>query len=293
LHGRIGLDGVQATNPRGSTLVLRGALVGEGPRVRSEGLELVAADQLFRIDAELVDLGAPASRWQLHFDGRDADVNRLLDGFAGKRDALHGRLAITGDLRLPLDTGGDPLASLTGRLRLEIRDGWTSGRSLLKTSLDALAAVARPLDLLTRGWHGGSHGRTQDRFESIRGTFDVAEGIARTDDLRIVEREHSIDLSGTLRLADLALDMRGRLSFAGADAAEPGGERRGVPLAHVRGTLGNPRVEVSPEAARSFAAALEPNRLGAKLERALGPDAARDLADGLGALLHRAKPERR
>ena len=293
LHGRLGLDGVQATNPRGGTLVLRGALVGEGPRVRSQGLEVVAADQPFRLEAELEDLDAPAPRWRLHLDGRDVDVSRLLDGFAGKRDALHGRLDITGDLRLPLDTGGDPLASLTGRVRLEIRDGWTSGRSVLKTSLDALVAVAQPLNLLTRGFHTASHGGSGDRFESVTGTFDVAEGIARTDDLRIVEREHSIDLSGTLRLADLALDMRGRLSFAGADAAEPGGERRGIPIAHVRGTLGNPDVEVTREAARSFAAALNPGKLAAKLERALGPAAARDLADGLGGLLRRAKPERR
>ena len=293
LHGRLGLDGVQASSPRGGTLVLRGELVGEGPRVRSQGMELVAADQLFRVEAELQDLDAPAPRWQLHLDGRDADVSRLLDGFAGKRDALHGRLTIAGDFGLPLDTGGDPLASLRGRVRLEIRDGWTSGRSVLKTSLDALIAVAQPLDLLTRGLHTGSHGRSGDRFESITGTFDVADGIARTDDLRIVERDHSIALSGTLRLADLALDMRGRLSFAGADASEPGGERRGIPIAHVRGTLGNPDVEVTREAARSFAAALDPGKLGAKLERALGPDAARGLADGLGGLLRRTAPKRR
>jgi hypothetical protein len=61
----------------------------------------------------------------------------------------------------------------------------------------------------------------------------------------------------------------------------------------VRGTIGDPEVEVTREAARSFAAALEPNRLGAKLEKAIGPDAARDLADGLGNLLRKAAPDRR
>ena len=288
LHGRLGLDEVRATHPHGGTLVLRGALVGEGSRVRSEGLELVAADQRFRIDAELAALGSADSRWELHLEGRDAEVDRLLDGFAGKPDALHGRLAIDGDLGLPVDSGGDPLSALTGRVRLEIRDGWTSGRSVLKTSLDALTAVAQPLDLLTRGLPSRRHGGDKDRFESITGSFEIAEGIARTDDLRIVEREHSIDLTGTLRLADLALDMRGSLSFAGAE----GGGSRGIPLAHVRGTIGDPHVEVTREAARSFAAALEPSRLGAKLERAVGPDAARDLANGLGKLLRKASPDR-
>jgi hypothetical protein len=293
LHGRLGLDGVQATSPRGGTLVLRGDLVGEGPRLRSQRMEVLAADQPFRVEAGLEDLGSPAPRWQLHFEGRDLDVSRLLEGFAGRRDALHGRLALRGDLALPLGAGADPLASLSGRVRLEIRDGWTSGRSLLKTSLDALMAVAQPLDLLTRGLSIGSHGSSGDRFESVTGTFDIAEGIARTQDLRIVEREHSIELSGTLRLADLALDMHGRLTFTGRDASEPGGERRGIPVAHVRGRLGNPEVEVTREAARSFAAALAPGRLGGKLERALGPEAARGLADGLGDLLRRAAPERR
>jgi hypothetical protein len=87
--------------------------------------------------------------------------------------------------------------------------------------------------------------------------------------------------------------MRGSLSFAGADAAERSGGQRGIPVAHVRGTLGDPEVEVTPEAARSFAAALEPSRLGATLERAVGRDTARSLADGLGNLLQKASPKRR
>ena len=289
VHGRLDLEGVQATHPLGGTLVLRGALLGEGPRVRGQGLDLVVADQPFRIDVELGDLGTPAPRWQVKLDGRDADVHRLLDGFTRKGDALHGRLALHGVLGLPVDTGGDPLSKLAGRVRLEIRDGWTKGRSLIKTSLDALVAVASPLHLLARGLKVGSHARSKDRFDSVTGTFDIADGIARTDDLRIVETDHSIELSGTLGLADLALDMRGSLSFAGEGA---GGANRGIPLAHVRGTLGDPRVEVTADAARSFAAALGPSRLGKKLERALGPKAARKLADGLGDLLQRAAPER-
>jgi uncharacterized protein involved in outer membrane biogenesis len=293
LHGRIELDGIRAASPRGGALVLRGALLGEGSRVRSEGLELVAADQSVRVDAELVDLGAPEARWRLHFDARDADLSRLMAGFADGRTQLHGRLTTDGDLALPLDSGGDPLAALTGRVRLAIRDGWTSGRSLLKTSLDALIAVARPLDLLSRGVDAARSKRSADRFESVTGSFEIAGGFARTDDLRISEREHSIDLAGTLRLADLALDMRGKLTFADARDDEPGGVRRGIPLAHVGGTLGDPRVEVSGDAARSFAAALEPGRLGATLERAIGPESARELADGLGNLLDKATRKRR
>ncbi|MFI5216740.1 MAG: AsmA-like C-terminal region-containing protein [Candidatus Limnocylindria bacterium] len=292
LHGRLALDGVRATSSHGGVLVLRGALVGEGARVRGEALELLAADQPFRVDAELADLDSPAPRWQLRFEGHDADVNRLLGGFGGRRDALHGRLAISGDLGLPIDTGGDPLTALSGRVRLEIRDGRTKGRSVLKTSLDALTAVARPLHLLSRGFETRSGGGDGDHFESITGSFEIADGIARTDDLRIVEREHSIDLSGTLRFSDLALDMRGNLSFVRDDGGGPGSERPGIPVARVRGTLGNPDVEVTAEAARSFAAALEPSRLGKKLGRALDPETARELADGLGGLLQKAVPKR-
>jgi hypothetical protein len=155
---------------------------------------------------------------------------------------------------------------------------------VLATSLDALTGKAQPLDLLTRGLTGRQGG--VGRFESITGTFQIAEGIARTDDLRIVEREHRIDLNGTLRLADLALDMRGSLSFA--DDARGG--RRGIPLAHVRGTIGDPEVEVTREAARSFAAALEPSRLGAKLRAAVGPDAARPRGRDRQPAARRARP---
>jgi hypothetical protein len=157
---------------------------------------------------------------------------------------------------------------------------------LLKTSLDALVAVARPLDLLA-GLHRAPRQR-QGSLRVVTGTFDLAQGMARTEDLRIVRARHSIDLSGTLRLADLALGMRGRLLRRRCRA-----RRRAPDSARARD--GHPRQSrrrVTPEAARSFAA-LEPSRLGAKLERALGPDAARELADGLGDLLHKAAPDRR
>ncbi len=293
LHGRIQLDGVRAASPHGGALVLHGALIGEGSRLHSEGLELLAADQRFRVDAELLDLGAPQARWQLRFDARDVDLSRLSADFTDRRNQLHGRLTTDGDLSLPLESGGDPLAALTGRVRLAIRDGGTSGRSLLETSLDALIAVARPLDLLSRGIDRARGKESAERVESVTGNFEIAGGLARTGDLRISEREHSIDLTGTLRLADLALDMRGKLTFADARDDEPGGVRRGIPLAHVGGTLGDPRVEVSGDAARSFAAALEPGRLGAKLERAIGSDGARVLAVEVGKLLDTAARKRR
>jgi uncharacterized protein YhdP len=293
LHGRLDLDGVQAVSPRGGTLLLGGALVGEGSRLRSEDLELLAEGQPFQVDAQLVELAEPSARWLLRFETRGADLSRLIDGFTSARNRVRGRLTTDGDLALPLETVGSPLSALTGRVRFAIRDGSTTGRSLLKTSLEALVAVARPLHLLERGLRSGGRGHSTDHFESVTGTLEIANGFARTHDLRIREREHSVDLAGTLRLADLALDMRGTLTFADARDDEPGGVRRGIPLAHVGGTLGDPRVEVSAEAARHFAAALEPGKLGARLEQAIDPETARDLADGLGDLLDRARRKRR
>ena len=291
LYGRIDLDGVQAVSPRGGTLLLRGALVGEGARVRSEGLELLAEGQPFRVDAELAELGGPSARWLLRFDAQGVELGRVLDGFANSKSSVSGRLTSDGQLALPLDSE-DALESLTGRVRFAIRDGRTSGKSLLATSLEALIAVARPLHLLERGLRAG-RGQSTDHFESVTGSFEIAGGYARTRDLRIIEREHSIDLAGTMRLSDLALDMRGKLTFADARDDEPGGVRQGIPLAHVGGTLGDPRVEVSSDAARSFAAALDPSRLGAKLERAISPESARELADGLGNLIDKAARKRR
>jgi hypothetical protein len=291
LYGRLELDGVEAVSPRGGALVLHGALVGEGTRVHSEGLQLLAEGQPLRVDSELVELGTPSARWLLRFDARGVERGCLMDGFADSRSKVRGRLTTEGEVALPLG-GGDALEALTGRARFEIREGSTSGRSLLATSLEALIAVARPLHLLERGLRAG-RGQSTDHFESVTGSFEIARGLARTHDLRIIEREHSIDLAGTLRLADLALDMRGTLTFADARDDEPGGVRRGIPIAHVGGTLGDPRVEVSATAARSFAAELDPGRLGAKLEQAIGPDTARDLADGLGNLIDKAARKRR
>jgi hypothetical protein len=108
LYGRVDLNGVRATHARGGSLALRGALLGEGPRVRSEGLELVVSDQPFRVDAELVDLGR-RRRAGGCVRGRDAEVQRR--STASPAGAT--RCTAARDQRRPrppCDTGGESLA---------------------------------------------------------------------------------------------------------------------------------------------------------------------------------------
>jgi hypothetical protein len=279
VRGRLGLSGVEATAPGGGALLLRGALVGDGARAKGEGLELVAAGQPVELAAELVALEAP--RLSLRFAAREADVDRLLAELAGKRGALHGRLTLDGELALPF--GADPLQALAGRLRFEVADARMGGKSLIDVSLDALAAISRPVDRLASELLSGGR-RAGDRIDSIAGSFVIGGGHAQTSDLRIVERDRRIDLRGSVRLADLALDLRGTLSL-GSSGKLP----LRVPIAHVGGSLGNPHVEVTPEAARGLTAALSPGRLGRGLERALDGETARGLAGELGELLDRSR----
>jgi hypothetical protein len=175
-------------------------------------------------------------------------------GFSDNRDEVHGSLTTDGDLALPLETGGDPLAALTGRVRLAIRDGSTSGRSLLETSLDALIAVAQPLDLLAgAGWEP----------QALRGGSMVRElrdrGRLTHQDLRIIG--HGTSIWRDAALADLARHAR-RAHLRQRAATRPGGVRRTSP--HVSGTLGDPRVEVSRHARSRRRLSQPPRR---KLER--------------------------
>jgi hypothetical protein len=287
LSGRIGLDGVRAARVRGGDLLLNGALVGAGGGLRSEALALEAAGQPFRLAAELAGLDALPVRLALRFEGGADDVDTLISAFANRSGLVHGRLATRGDLHWRLAAGEGGWTEPGGRVRVELLDGRTSGRTLLEASVDALSGTVGSIGRLL----GAGDTQKRQRFESIRGTFELGGGIARTQDLRIDRHGHRVDLVGTLRLSDLSLDMRGYLSFRGADA--DAGNMGRIRLARVRGTLGAPEVELTPEAARGLAAHLSPGRLAEALDQVVDSEAARGLVEGLGGLLRRDEPQRR
>ena len=295
VRGAARLDGVTARLPGQEPVQLRGGLLAEGSSIRSDGLTLVAADQVIGLEGTLYDLGAKP-RYRFRVGTQDADTNRLVTSFAGKPDTLYGLLDFRGDLAGSLGGPRSPLETAQGSLVIDVRDGRIVGVSLLRAVFDRLGALG-PLAALAgqlfappqlQRFYG-------DDFESISGTLQIARGVARTDDFRIVYRAYSVDLRGTLGLTDLAIDMVGTLTIGEEiDAAlrrDPGApaRRRTIPLAAVGGTLDAPRVRVTPQAVRTFASLYGLGGSGGPLEglieRGLGGGSGAGVVDALESIL--------
>lgn len=295
LHGKVLLDGVEAHPAGRPPLALRGALVATGQAVKLEDGRLAAGGQDVGLDAALEDLfGAP--RYRMALDAKGADANQVVTALAGKKDALFGLLGMQATFAGPLQ--GDVLKHLQGRAGFGVDDGRLAGVSLLRAVFERLGTPGDVALDLGRAFGGRDLQRFYgDEFETLRGTFDVQDGAARTDDLTFVYRGYQVLLRGTVGLADLALDTEGELTFHEDVDALIGKElgiknytpqSRTVRLAAVKGTLADPKVRLSSKSvadlASTYAAPLYVDPLRKKAEKALGKDGAQVVDQGMQIL---------
>ena len=111
---------------------------------------------------------------------KDADLEQVLEQVAGV-GALAGRLDAEAHLESAGDSTGEVIAHLAGEGVLKAHDGRITGIDLVAIE-DRLSVPARPPDLLTllRSGAGG-----QTAFSTLAGSFRVADGAVRSDDLRL------------------------------------------------------------------------------------------------------------
>jgi hypothetical protein len=305
LDGRVELSEVAFTPPGRGPVAVDGALVGRGDAIVADGLRVaLAGEPPFEVRGRVGALDT-RPRYELEIATPQApEANALLASFAGLPDLLFGPLRFDG--RLSGDVGGETpaLDAARGSFTLlvggkEAGGGRLVGVSLLRGTVDQLGALGAAALAAGRTFGGRDLQRFYgDEFEVIRGTFELAQGSVRTPDLQMVYRDYTVDLRGTVDLHDLALDLTGELSIDGkvdsALAESEAGERRVIPLAHVRGTVSEPRVELTAEAVARLAAswATEEQRedLEEKIDEALGSEGAgRQVFDALEGVLERRK----
>jgi AsmA protein len=299
VRGGIVLDRVGA--PVGETRgLLTGRLEGQGNALAGENLELRLAEQLFRIGLRLDDLARePRARLRLASE-QGADAGKLVSGLSGKPSTLEGPLALTGDVNAPLSDPDALLRALSGNLALNVTPGRLRGVSLLRSAFDALGSAGRAAELLGGGKRERLERFQKDAFETLAGSFQIADGRARTEDLRLVYSDYQVDLRGVLGLVDRSLDFTGRLTLfeeldqalaEGTSAGTPArGVKRELPLAAVKGTLDSPRVVISPAVALQFAAAYygggeRREKLERKIEEKLGEGSGKQMIDLLDSVL--------
>ncbi|HTF34571.1 MAG TPA: AsmA-like C-terminal region-containing protein [Myxococcota bacterium] len=304
------LEGAPAFNrlivqfPAKPPVAIDGSLEVQGDVVRTRGLVVHIAGQPFTVAAELTAL-ATHPHYRVQLGANQIDSKALINAFSQRKDVFEGPLTLKSDFSGPVASGAPLLETVRGTARIDVGRGRLRGVSLLRGTFDQLGSFGE-LALAAGRAQGGKDLQRfyEDEFESIGGTFVVADGHATTDDLKMIYRDYMVDLRGALGLADQSVDMTGKLTIdkeldakvaaqtaAGASAAAA--NSRVIPLAHVTGTLSEPKVSIRSEDAASFAASYalgrERGKLERKLDEKLGQGAGREVLDALDGLLGGSK----
>lgn len=142
-----------------------------------------------------------------------ADLKSALLDVAGA-SIVDGRFDIDGSFSASGATQAELVSHLTGDAQLRGRDGGISGIDLKATS-ERLNGVTRPADLITllRGSFGGRTG-----FSQLSGSFHMQNGIAKSDNLRLILDGGEGRASATVDLPLWTLDSRIELKLADANA---------------------------------------------------------------------------
>ena len=301
VRGDIDLHDVRLRRGDGAEVVLRGSLRGTGAEIRSEKLVARVADQEIRLSVVVTGLaGRPHLATEVEADAVESSA--LLALFTEKSDTLQGPLELRGKLAGPL--GADrPLAeTLEGTVRIRIEPGRLKGVSVLERTFQGVGASGDAA--LLAGRLEGER-RLQrfydDEFQYLGGTLQIARGLARTDDLKLVYHNYTVDLRGTIGLRDQQLDLRGKLTIddeidgaiaseGPADQKSEPGRSREIPLARVTGTLESPRVEITDEAvvrlAAIYATTERREEWKEKIDKYLGEGAGSQVLDALDGILN-------
>ena len=302
LVGVIHFDDLAVT-PRNlhTPITVRGALVAEGVELRSRDLSLVAGGQPLAVDLRLLDLfGEP--RYEIEAAADAADTNALVTAFASKPDTLYGPLSLRGSFRGVVDPERPFLDALAGSVQFDIAKGRLVGISLLQATFAKLGALGGlgALAIQAGQLFGGDHVEEYytDEFERIYGRLHVNGPVALAEPLSLLYSGYGADLTGTLHLTDLSLDMVGRLTLfeeidariaaeVGAEGYEP--SRRSIPLAAVGGTLDAPEVQLAGNSglqfATGYAKSLYSGKLKGVLDEQLGQGAGQAIGGALEGIL--------
>ena len=208
--------------------------------------------------AEVENLST-APRFHLQSQAQKVDANRIVTVFTGHGDVLKGALSMNGDVGGALGGTGAFTDALTGSVRFDVTPGELRGVSLLQATFGSFHAggLGGLVGSLALGGLGGLFGPGLERyygdtFDTLAGTLQLAQGLARTDDLRLVTSSYEARIAGVIRLDDLGLDAHGRL-ILGQELSQTLAHRVGrtlgsatrleIPLPSIRGTLTNPKVK--------------------------------------------------
>ena len=165
----------------------------------------------FRLTGSVTE-GAP-HRMVFDVNISDANAQQILQHFADNGD-VHGRLFVTGKVEAAGTSQLDLVSSLAGDASLSMKDGVIEGFDLPRISerLDNLDDEVAIAALLTDATSGG-----ETAFTEVEGTFQIADGIARSDDLRAIMEAGAARFTMVADLPKWLIDLKGVMELTEHD----------------------------------------------------------------------------
>lgn len=257
-RGRIALLNPTLEIPDVGQLGLTGALLGVGPRLRTQALRLTLAGVTFGIEGTL-DQPLDSGRFDLAIESvGESEANDLFSALSSTSDVIFGDLQVRGQLRGTLRGYVDFLSSLEGAVHVAVGEnggGRLRGVSILQSMLGevpffgALAEWERP-----RGQGAPIDDYFSEDFKLMTGDFGVAEGTIYAKPLRLVYEGYEAYLTGPIEMSTLEIAMTGEVllkenlvsalgDFLGMKIVN--GESVRIPLAEVSNTLDDPKISIT------------------------------------------------
>jgi hypothetical protein len=132
-----------------------------------------------------------------------SDLKAVLRDYAGINE-IAGSVDGTAQLAATGSSAAELMAGLKGTAQIRCRDGAITGFNLPGMS-DGLKRIQRPTDLAEVFRLGMGGGRTT--FSALEGGFRIDQGVARTENLKLVAKGGEIRTVGTINLAAWTVDI--------------------------------------------------------------------------------------
>ena len=213
---------------------------------------------------------------KLDFALADADARQVLGHFADS-DRIGGRLFLDGSVSGVGLSQRDLIQTLAGNGKLSLRDGVVDGFDLGAIS-DRLGSLDNEAAIVAMLAQAGSGGQTP--ILAADGTFTMTDGVATSDDLKVVLDGGKADFTMTADLPRWWIELAGQAELT----AHPGAPA--IPIS-VRGPIDAPTRVVDTSALETFlvgrAAETALRKLGGDSEAAGAAGTVLDLLTGSGA----------
>lgn len=154
-----------------------------------------------------------------HVDGRAVLKNvdmAALAGFAGTGDVISGRLSGTVQLAGSGSDLASAMKSAIGTARVDLTDGVIAHLNLVRNVVLATSGRAGSSAEAVTATTGG------EKFTRLGATLSIAQGRARTNDLRFESPDVELDATGGMTLDGSAVALEGRVQLSEALSAQAG-----------------------------------------------------------------------